>query len=97
MSNLMPEGEREWPAHLEPIKGDYGPLPNVSREPRIRTPQPIAEWRDRPKFRKSLGFRLNSGASGSILVSEADGRPSHGSPGRRGASPLRPPANSGRG
>ena len=39
---------------VEPIKGDYGPLPNVSREPRIRTPQPVAEWRDLPKFRKSL-------------------------------------------
>ena len=54
MVKMTPEFERQWPAHLEPIKGDYGPLPNVSREPRIRTPQPVAEWRDRPKFRKSL-------------------------------------------
>ena len=54
MSNLMPEIDREWPAHLEPIRGDYGPVPQNYARSRSAEPKPEAPPIRRDKFRKSL-------------------------------------------
>jgi hypothetical protein len=65
MSNLMPEIDREWPAHLEPIRGDYGPVPkhyalSRSSDPSSRQkdeppPAPRAKWRKSLMRRKPRG------------------------------------------
>jgi hypothetical protein len=55
MSNLMPEIDREWPAHLEPIHGDYGPVPqHYARSRRALPEAPEAPPVSRRKWRKSL-------------------------------------------
>ncbi len=57
MSNLMPEIEREWPAHLEPIRTEFGPIPTkYPHENRHRDgQQPAVVVRNsRGRWRKTL-------------------------------------------
>jgi hypothetical protein len=53
MSSLMPEIDREWPAHLEPIRMHFGPVPVHSRPvPKRKKPAPVRS--SRGKWRKTL-------------------------------------------
>ena len=55
MSNLMPEIDREWPAHLEPIHGGYGPVPqHYARSRRALPEAPAPPPVSRRKWHKSL-------------------------------------------
>lgn len=42
MSSLMPEIDRPWPTHLEPIHTPFGPLPEHYHRPVKHREQPTA-------------------------------------------------------
>jgi len=59
--NTMPEIERKWPAHLEPIKTAFGPVPNPWRQSRtFDSTKPPLTWRERRRIYLA-GLMINGG------------------------------------